>query len=156
LDGARAVEKATKLTDIVSKAQPVTINGLPAAHTQIEAEGKVKLDITWIAHGGLIYQVVGLAPTKKFDSMQAVFNTTAHSFRPLSATERANIKEKRIRLVKAHAGESIEALATRAQSAWKAEEVAVVNGLESKAQLRQGQVVKVAVEEPYETRGSRR
>lgn len=156
LDGARAVEKATKSTDIVSKTEPVTINGLSAAHTQIEADGKVKLDITWIAHGGLIYQVVGLAPTKKFDTLETVFRSVAHSFRPLSATERANIKEKRIRLVKAHAGESIEALASRAHSAWKTEEVAVVNGLKSTAQLREGQVLKVAVEEPYKSQEPRR
>lgn len=156
LDGARAVEKATKSTDIVSKTQTVTINGLSAAHTQIEADGKVKLDMTWIAHEGLIYQVVGLAPTKKFESLQTIFHSVAHSFRPMSATERANIKEKRIRLVKAHAGESIEALATRAHSAWKAEEVAVANGLISTAQLREGQVIKVAVEEPYKSQGPRR
>lgn len=156
LDGARAVEKATKSTDIVSKTQTTTINGLSAAHTQIEAEGRVKLDITWIAHEGLIYQVVGLAPTKKFDSLQTVFHSVAHSFRPLSATERANIKEKRIRLVKAQAGESIEALATRAHAAWKKEEVAVANGLVTTAQLHEGQVLKVAVEERYESRERRR
>ena len=153
MDGARAVEKATKSTDIVSKSQPVTINGLSAAHTQLEAEGRVKLDITWIAHGGLIYQVVGLAPTKKFDSLQTIFHSVAHSFRPMSATERANIKEKRIRLVKAHAGESVEALANRTHSAWKKEEVAVANGLAASAQLREGQVIKIAVEEPYKSKG---
>jgi predicted Zn-dependent protease len=156
LDGARAVEKATKTTDIVAKTQTVTINGLSAAHTQIEADGRVKLDITWIAQGGLIYQVVGLAPKKKFDTLEAIFHSVAHSFRPLSATERANIKEKRIRLVKAHAGESIEALASRAHSAWKVEEVAVVNGLKSTAQLGEGQVLKVAVEEPYKSQEPRR
>jgi len=156
LDGARAVEKATKSAGIVSKTQPVTINGLSAAHTQMEADGKVKLDITWIAHGRLIYQIVGIAPKKKFDSVQPVFHSVAHSFRPLSAAERSNIKEKRIRLVRAHAGESIEALATRTHSAWKAEEVAVANGLVTTTQLREGQLIKVAVEEPYERREPRR
>jgi predicted Zn-dependent protease len=156
LDGARAVEKATKSTDIVSKTKTATINGLSAAHTQIEAEGKVKLDITWIAYGGLIYQVVGLAPTKTFDSLQSVFHSVAHSFRPLSAAERTNIKEKRIRLVKAQAGEKIEALVTRIHSAWKPEEIAVANGLVANASLREGQVLKVAIEERYEPRESRR
>ena len=85
-----------------------------------------------------------------------MFHSVAHSFRPLSATERANIKEKRIRLVKAQAGESIEALATRAHAAWKKEEVAVANGLVTTAQLHEGQVLKVAVEERYESRERRR
>ena len=156
MDGARAVEKATKLSDIVSKTQPVTIGGLPAAHTQIEADGRVKLDITWIAHGGLIYQVVGIAPTKQFETLQAVFHSVAHSFRTLTASERANIKEKRIRLVKAREGETIEAVATRVHSAWKIEEVAVVNGLVSTENLREGQVLKIAVEERYDSKEKRR
>lgn len=156
LDGARAVEKATKSSDIVSKTQPVTIGSLSAAHTQIEEAGRVKLDITWIAHGGLIYQVVGVAPTKQFETMQAVFHSVAHSFRPLTVSERTNIKEKRIRLVKAREGETIEAVAARAHSSWKIEEVAVVNGLVSTESLREGQVLKIAVEERYEPKEKRR
>jgi predicted Zn-dependent protease len=152
LDGARAVEKATKSSDIVSKTQPVTIGGLSAAHTQIEADGRVKLDITWIAHGGLIYQVVGVAPTKQFEALQAVFHSVAHSFRPLTVSERTNIKEKRIRLVKAREGETIEAVAARAHSSWTSEEVAVVNGLVSTERLREGRVLKVAIEERYESK----
>lgn len=156
LDGARALEKATKSSDIVAKTQPVTIGGLPAAHTQIEAEGRVKLDITWIAHGGLIYQVVGIAPTKQFETLQAVFQSVAHSFRTLTASERANIKEKRIRLVKAREGETIDAVAARAHSSWKIDEVAVVNGLVSTESLREGQVLKIAVEEHYESKEKHR
>lgn len=156
LDGARAVEKATKSSDIVSKTQPVTIGSLSGAHTQIEADGRVKLDITWIAHGGLIYQVVGVAPTKQFETLQAVFHSVAHSFRPLTVSERANIKEKRIRLVKARGGETIEAVASRVHSSWKIEEVAVANGLVSTESLREGQVLKIAVEERYESKEKRR
>lgn len=155
LDGARALEKASKSSDIVAKTQTITIGGLPAAHTQIEADGKLKLDLTWIAHGGLIYQLAGLAPTKRFDSLQAVFHSIAHSFRPLSASERANIKEKRIRLVKAHAGETIETFASRSDSAWSKEEIAVANGLAIGDPLKDGQLLKVAIAEPYEPKKPR-
>jgi predicted Zn-dependent protease len=151
LEGARQVEKKTK-TDVVAKTEKVTIGDLPAAHTQIKADGNVTLDITWIAYGGLIYQVVGMAPSKQFETVAAVFDSVAKSFRPLSASERAGIKEKRIRLVKAQAGETIEAVAARAHSAWKPEQVAVANGLVLSALLREGQVLKVAVEEQYEIR----
>jgi hypothetical protein len=47
-------------------------------------------------------------------------------------------------------------LAARAHSAWKTEEVAVVNGLVEATPLREGQVLKVAVEERYESREQRR
>lgn len=154
LEGAREVEKKTK-TDVVAKTEKTTIGDLPAAHTQIEEDGNVTLDITWIAYGGLIYQVVGVAPTKQFDTLQALFHSVAHSFRPLSESERAGIKEQRIRLVKAQAGESIEALAARTNSVWKKEQIAVVNNLATGDQLKEGQVIKVAIAEQYESKKSR-
>ena len=154
LEGARALEKKTK-TDVVAKTEKLTIGNLSAAHTQIKADGKVTLDITWIAHGGLIYQVVGMAPTRNFEAFQVLFRSVAHSFRPLLAFERAGIKEKRIRLVKAQAGESIEALAARTNSAWTKEQIAVMNNLALEDQLKEGQVIKVAVAEPYESKKSR-
>lgn len=154
LEGARALEKKTK-TDVVDKTEKVTIGNLPAAHTQIKADGKVTLDITWIAHGGLIYQVVGMAPTRNFEAFQALFRSVAHSFRPLLAVERAGVKEKRIRLVKAQAGESIESLAARTTSAWEKEQIAVMNNLALEDRLKEGQVIKVAIAEPYESKKSR-
>jgi predicted Zn-dependent protease len=154
MEGARRLAQSQKI-DVTSKAESITINGLSAARAEVPA-GKAHLELTWIAHGGLIFQFATAASSDQFKTLQPLFRSTAGSFRPLSAAERANIKEKRIRLVKAQPNESIEALATRARSAWKAEEVAVANGLLTTAQLREGQVIKVAVEEPYETREPRR
>lgn len=151
MEGARALDKATK-SSVSGRARRTTINGLPAAHMQLEAEGKVGLDLTWIAHGGVIYQLVGLAPKQRFASVQPAFTATAASFRPLTAAERAGIKETRIRLVKARAGETIDALATRANSAWSKEEVAVANGLNVGAPLAAGQLIKVTIAEPYQAK----
>ena len=151
MDGARAVEKATKLT-VVSNTETTKIGNLPAAHTQIQANGNATLDLTWIAHGGLIYQVAGVAPTKQFESMQSIFSSVAKSFRPLTTAERAGIKEKRIRLIKAHSGETLEAFASRTHSAWSKEEIAVTNNLSADQHLTEGQLLKVAIAEPYEAK----
>jgi predicted Zn-dependent protease len=148
LDGARAVEKKTK-SPLTAKTQTMTINGLPAARTHLEADGKLGLDLTWIAHGGLVYQIVGIAPRKRFDAIRPAFTAAAQSFRPLTASERAGVKEKRIRLVRARAGEPIEALVARSNSAWTKEEIAVANALTPQERLRDGQVVKVTIAEPY-------
>jgi hypothetical protein len=51
--------------------------------------------------------------------------------------------------VKAQAGETVEALTTRSGSAWKADQVVVANGLKGPEALQEGQVIKIAVEEPY-------
>jgi NAD(P)H-hydrate repair Nnr-like enzyme with NAD(P)H-hydrate dehydratase domain len=45
LQSARELEKKTK-TDVVAKTEKTTIGDLPAAHTQINADGNVTLDIT--------------------------------------------------------------------------------------------------------------
>jgi predicted Zn-dependent protease len=154
MEGARALDKATR-SSVSGRTQRAVINGLPAAHTQLEAEGKVGLDLTWIAHGGVIYQVVGLAPRQRFAAVQPAFTATASSFRPLTAAERASITEKRLRLVKARAGETIAVLASRTNSAWSKEEIAVANGLAVGAPIAEGQVIKVTIAEPYEPKKGR-
>lgn len=154
LDGARALDKATR-APVSARTRRTTINGLPAAHTQLEADGEVGLDVTWIAHGGLIYQMVGLAPRPRFGSLQPVFTSVAQSFRPLTASERAAVKETRIRLVRARAGETLDALAARTSSAWTKEEIAVFNGLPVGARLDDGRPIKVAVTEPYRSKSTK-
>jgi len=148
LEGMRLVEKAAKI-ELASKTERVTINQLSAAHARLD-EGRATLDITWIAHGGLVYQVIGLGPTKRFEELLPVFTSVAHSFRPLTTAERGSIKEKRIRLVKARGGETVEALTARSHTAWSKEQVAVANGLEAQTALKEGQVIKVAMTETYE------
>jgi predicted Zn-dependent protease len=153
LDGVRALEKASK-SSLMSKTQTTTINGLPAAKTQV-GDSKLTVDLTWIAYGGMVYQIAGIAETRGFDSVRPVFENVVQSFRPLAPAERSAIREKRLRLVKAHAGETVQALTARSGSAWKASQVAVANGLQDSDTLREGKVMKIAVEEPYAGKQSR-
>ena len=151
MDGARAVERASKVP-IVQQTRTTTINGLPAAEAQLDADGKVRVDLTWIAQGGLIYQIAAIAQTKRFNDARPLFISTVRSFRPLTAAERADVKETRIRLVPARAGETIDALAGRSHSAWSKEEIAVANGLDAQQPLQEGRLLKVTVAEPYESK----
>jgi predicted Zn-dependent protease len=147
LEGVRALEKASKAS-LMSKTQKTTINGLQAAKTQV-GDSKLTVDLTWIAHGGMIYQIAGIAETRGFDAVRPVFQSVVGSFRPLPSDERNGIREKRLRLVKAQGGETVKALTDRSGSAWKAGQVAVANGLQESDTLRDGQLIKIAVEEPY-------
>jgi predicted Zn-dependent protease len=151
LDGARMLGKAGQV-NLAAKAESITINGLRAARAVVPTDGRTHAEVTWIAHDGVIFQLVAIASAEQFKTYQPVFDSVSGSFRPLTDHERAGITEKRIRLVVARAGETIEVLATRAHSAWKPEEVAVANGLIVTRPLHEGQVLKVAVEERYETR----
>ncbi len=149
LDGAKLLEKNSERTDIVSGTNRTSIGGLPAARTQLSAEGKAMLDVTWIAYEGLIYQIVGLTSTKQFDAMKPVFEKVASSFRSLTQSERAAITETRIRLVAGRDGESIEDLRQRTGSVWSNEEIAVANGLSVSDRIRQGRLMKIAKTEIY-------
>ncbi len=147
MEGARILEKASK-SSVVSKTRTTTISGLPAARTQISDSG-VAVDLIWIAHGGMIYQIGGLAKTARFEAVRPLFDQVSQSFRSLSPNERDAIGEKRLRLVKAQAGENLERLVTRSHCSWNPKQVAVANGLTETERLREGQLIKIAVEEPY-------
>ena len=155
LEGARVLGKARQV-DLVAKAESITINGLPAARAVLPTDGKAQVELTWIAHGGLIFQLAAVAPIDQLKTLQPVFESVTGSFRPLSASERATITEQRVRLITVHEGETIEAIVARAHSSWKIDEVAVANGLVSTTSLRKGQVLKMAVEERYESKEKRR
>jgi predicted Zn-dependent protease len=149
MEGARALERASG-KPVAAGAERTTINGLPAARARFEEDRRIGVDLTWIVHGGAIYQVAGIAPRNRLDEFRPVFAAAAGSFRPLTAAERSGITESRLRLVRARAGETIEALGKRSRSSWRKEEIAVANGLALPEPLREGQILKVAIAERYE------
>jgi len=104
---------------------------------------------TWIAHKGQVYQITGLSPNDSFDAYREVLMKTATSFRPLAEEDWPKIKEARLRVVKARDGETLEELRTRVKSMWSLAETAVANGLSQKDRLSEGQLIKVAVLQPY-------
>lgn len=148
VEGVRAIENANK-TKIETKIHPMRVNGMPASTTRL-AESGLTVDMTWIAHGGMVYLIAAFAPTKDFQGAEQVFQRVTQSFRPLSAEERAAITEDRIRLVKARQGENVRSIAARSSTVWKPEQVAVVNNLTDYEPLPEGHVIKIAVSEPYE------
>lgn len=105
----------------------------------------VHMHFLWVAARGLIYQMVGLAP----DQYQEPLRQAALSFRPLTQAERGSITETRLRVVAAREGDTLARLSQRTQDQWKPEMTAVVNGIPLGASLKEGQLVKIAVRQPY-------
>jgi len=112
-------------------------------------DGQVGLDLTWIAHPAAIFRIAGMSPPSRFPGYAPAFARTAGSFRRLSESERASIRELRLRVVRARAGEQIAALSRRTGNAWTPEETAAANGLPLGAPLAEGEPVKIAIEVPY-------
>ncbi len=112
-------------------------------------QGRVGADMVWIAYRGAIYRLQGIAPEQSFLSYADLFQKSAQSFRALTPDERALCTERRLRVVSAREGESIEALSARSENAWSGAETSVMNGLNLASRLHAGEPVKVAIERPW-------
>jgi predicted Zn-dependent protease len=115
-------------------------------------QGTAGAEFFWLALGGHIYRLQCLAAPQNFAGFVRSFERTAASFRPLTADERASIREQRLEIVVASAGETLEALAQRGGNVWKPEQLALANGLEPGARLVARQRIKIVVERPYRGR----
>jgi predicted Zn-dependent protease len=115
-------------------------------------QGVAGAELFWLAQRGTVYRLQCLAGTQAFSGFVRAFERMAASFGPLTAEQRASIRERRLEIVSASAGESLEALARRGGNVWRLEQVALANGLEPGARLAAGQRVKIAVERPYRAR----
>jgi len=73
----------------------------------------------------------------------------AGNFRSLTAAERASLRETRLRLIPAQAGETPAAIAVRTDSPWSGAMIAAANGTALDARFAAGDQVKVAISEPY-------
>ena len=114
----------------------------------------LSVHITFIAHGGLVYRITGLAMGIG-NPKAGIFNATARSFRPINARERASIRETRLRVVPAQGGETLTQLSQRTRNAWNIQETAVYNGVFANHRFERGRPVKVAISQPYRGAGGR-
>jgi len=128
------------------------VSGLRAARTRTSGSGKVT-EITLIEYEKTVYGVVGQSADSVASQYAPVFRATAGSFRPLHASERKSIREVRLRVRTARANETPADLAKRTGSSWKAERVAVANGVETADRFAAGWPVKVPLPQPYTPRG---
>jgi predicted Zn-dependent protease len=127
-------------------------DGFRALVAMPSQRGPTAADLTWIPFDGRIYRLTGLASGSSYRPYQGAFASVARSFRSLTPQEIRGIRESRLRIVPARAGETLDQLAARTGSSWKVEEMAVANALPRSGRLQAGQLVKVAIPEPYQPR----
>ncbi len=150
MQAARAFEQemGAKLQNVAARE----INGLRAVRATVQTQsprGSATLDLTWVAHGGLVFHLAGIYPSGDPAAYPRLVEESALSFRPLAPSDRAQIQEARLRVVQAREGERLEDLVRRTGSVWGPAETAVANALPADARLHAGQVVKVAIMQPY-------
>lgn len=151
LRGALALEQLLHWP-IVEEVVPFRVGSLRAAQAHLQADspdGPLSIELTWIAHRARVFQLTGETSLARRTSMRATFDAVARSFRPLTAAQRRDVPENRLRLITAREGESLVSLVVRAKSAWMLDMVAVANARPSITWLTQGDLIKVAIPEPY-------
>jgi predicted Zn-dependent protease len=121
-------------------------HALAVANTQ---DGPLVLDLTWLAQPKAMLRLTGMSAQSRYRANAAPLTAVARSAGRLTPAEREGIRERRLRMVEARAGENLGSLSTRTHNVWSLEETAVANGFSSEPRLEAGQLVKVAVEVPY-------
>ena len=113
--------------------------------TDDSTDDPMSVHILWVSGNGLLFEMIGVAPETHGPRLRE----TALSLRSATRAEIQSVKVERIRIAKARAGETLEALGRRVGNVWALELTAVVNDLDRGARLPEGRLVKVAVAEPY-------
>jgi predicted Zn-dependent protease len=150
LEAARA--KLDQLRATIERGPELTTLGeLRAASAQIRRDD-ARILAHWVEHGDHVFQIAGIAGAAAFEERRGVLLRVARSFRPLRREERSQIKESRLRLVRAEPGDTIERVVERSSTTWSPEEVAVSNGLRADEPLPAGRRLKLPVPELYRGR----
>lgn len=134
-----------------SRSEPVNMGKLPAnlvTYTDTSGREPMHWFFLYIAYRQLIYQFAGIAPER----YRAVIRETALSFRPLTADELVSIRETRLRIVSARTRETLAQLSKRTGNTWDPKTTAVINGVKVDQPLKGGQLIKIAVPQPYRSR----
>ena len=154
----RAPDPARYLTGEWAQSAPLqgvqsfTVNGLPAATAVTRGEtdsGNVDVRLVAIrgdngGQNGTMYRFTMLAPSGALGRFDPAFQQTANSFRRLGRQEAAALKPRRVRVVTARPGDSVEAYVRQMPQEPYAEELfRIINDLPPGTPLRPGQPVKV-------------
>ncbi len=131
---------------------PVKIGALDAARGLAAVQtprGPADAEITFIAWDGRIYRIATGRLLGGLRGAEGLSRAISRTFRPLGTDERAELTELRLRIVEAREGETLEDVSRRTGNEWDVHRTATVNGLVMGARLAEGQLVKVALREPY-------
>jgi len=128
----------------VGAIQRTTVNGLPSAYGSARvASGNGQVDVTVFAYqfsGSQAFHFVTLVPAGRGN----VFSPLYNSMRRITANEAAAVKPRRIDVVTARPGDTVQSLAAKmAYSNGQFERFLVLNGLNSSSRITAGQKVKL-------------
>jgi len=133
-----------------TRSESVKIGTFPAhllLYTDTSGKEPMHMAFLWVAYHKIVYRFIGLAPEKYRENLRS----SALSFRPITAGEKSSIKERRLKVVTAHANETLSHLSKRTANVWPLKATAVVNGIDADKPLKEDQLIKIAVSKPFKS-----
>jgi len=124
------------------------VNGFEAYEVLLSdnsGEKPVDYQFYWIKTDKVLFNMMGVSYVSQTETVSAV----ANSIRNLTEDQKSEIAGLKLRVATAQEGETIDILSSRTNNYWDVETTALKNGLETNVVLKEGQVLKIAVEEPY-------
>jgi predicted Zn-dependent protease len=151
----KTLQEATNTIVQQYKLQPVetrevSVNGLPAVAMVADLpqqQGVTRTLSYLIQDGNTIYHMIGLSAPADFNAYSSYFTNSMQSFRRLTDASKLNRKPERIHIKSvAKAGTLEQALRYYNMPATRLEELAVLNGMNLKDNLKSGSLIKIVGE----------
>lgn len=134
-------------------SRQMTVNGLPALEvlseqtSQDQSTGQtstISVQSVYVQYSGKVYVFHGVSTPQAFQSYDGNFDRTMGGFKNLTDAGKINVKPERIKLVTVKSsGTLAQALQAAGVPSGRVKELAIVNGMESNAQVKAGQTIKV-------------
>jgi predicted Zn-dependent protease len=106
-------------------------------------EGALGGLVTFVAHGGKTFGILGLAKAEVVEAQLPAFAATAKSFAAITDPALRNVQPKRIVVVEAPRAMTLADLVQARKASVPLEEIARINAMEPGARLERGQLVKL-------------
>jgi len=134
----------------IENAAPFAVGGLPAWRLDVTGSVgggmSVRSYITFIPFANAVWRLTGVAVDDK--DLDATLVTT-RSFRAVTDEDRAAVKETRLAVEHAQAGEDLTAFTQRTSNAWGSYQTAIYNELSPSVVFTGGESVKIVREGPW-------
>ncbi len=148
---ATATNQELQLT--VQNKRNLTVNGLPALEvltTQTSQDpnsgqtNSIAVQSMYIQYKSDIYVFHGVSTPQAFQSYDGQFDRTMSGFKTLTDASKINVKPERINLVNVKSSGTLsQALQANGVPSARVKEFAILNGMESNAQVKAGTMIKV-------------
>ncbi len=129
-------------------ASRASINGLPAVSASFAAatdNGTVRGTVVFVEHAGAIFQIVGYAPEAAWANNQAAVEGSMRTFSTLTDPAALNVQPQKISIITPGSSTTIADLLRQRTSPLTAEQLALLNQVESNTPLAAGHPVKWVV-----------